>query len=46
MKEKIRDFDPKSPLYLKPIAPKKKRATHSDGPEVESWNERRKNKVG
>ena len=30
MKEKISDFDPKSPLYLKPIAPKKK-ATHSYG---------------
>ena len=30
MKEKIRDFDSKSPLYLKPIAPeKKKRATRT-----------------
>lgn len=25
MTEKIRDFDPKSPLYLKPITPKKKK---------------------
>lgn len=25
MTEKIRDFDPKSPLYLKPITPEKKK---------------------
>ena len=42
MKEKIRDFDWKSPLYLKPIAPKKKKGEPLDGPEVEAWNERRK----